>query len=124
MSKEIQSTIPGVVPPRVATSDPDILAMYHTLLGYAEARDTVDAINAQMKMPGLRLASDAIGQKIADERLRLFFNGHRLIAKAGVAGTHVMTGFRFERASGELVIDLKTLADIDEENAAAKGGRT
>lgn len=121
---EQQPNLPGVVPPRVATNDPDILEAYHRLCGITDAKQTVDGIFNQMKMPGLRLASDALASEIHEDRLRLFIHGQRLVAKAGIAGQFVMTGFRFERAANELVVDIRSLVEIDEELATAKkGGR-
>ena len=126
---EEQSTIPGVVPPRVATNDPEMLEAYHNLSGMITAAETIDNLHLPT-MPGVMLAKEAVRAEIHKERGRFFSHLARFVAKAKVGNEYVAAGYRFDRHTNEIVVELKSLVEIDEELAKAaaeiaarKGGR-
>lgn len=119
---EEQSTIPGVVPPRVATNDPEMLEAYHLLGGMITASDTIDNLHMPT-MPGVKLAEEAVRAEIYKERGRFFSHLARFVAKAGVGNEYVAAGYRFDRHTNEIVVELKSLVEIDAEMAQARADR-
>lgn len=119
---EEQSTIPGVVPPRVATNDPEMLEAYHNLSGMIAAAETIDNLHLST-MPGVMLAKEAVRAEIHKERGRFFSHLARFVARAKFGNEYVAAGYRFDRHTNEIVVELKSLVEIDVEMEQARADR-
>lgn len=119
---EEQSTIPGVVPPRVGIKDPEILEAYHRCIGMADALAVVNDLRLNA-MPGIVLATEAIKSEIAHERSRLYAHSTRFVARAGHGNEYIPAGFKYDREAEELVVELKSLVEIDAEMERARADR-
>ena len=119
---EEQSTIPGVVPPRVATNDPEMLEAYHNLSGMIGAAEIIDNLHLPT-MPGVMLAKEAVRAEVHKERARFWSHLARFVARAKVGNEYVAAGYRFDRCANEIVVELKSLVEIDEEMERARADR-
>ena len=108
--------------PRVATNDSEMLEAYHVLSGMMEAAQTINNLNLPT-MPGVALASSAVRADIMKERGRFFAHLARFVAKAGVGNEFIPAGYRFDRRTNEIVVELKSLVEIDSEMAQAAAER-
>ena len=117
---EEQST--SVVPPRVATNDPEMLEAYHNLSGMIGAAEIIDNLHLPT-MPGVKLAKEAVRAEIHKERGRFFSHLARFVAKAKVGNEYVAAGYRFDRNTNEIVVELKSLVEIDVEMEQARADR-
>ena len=114
---ETQDT--NIVPPRVATSEPDMLEAYHNLVGMITALEQIDNLHID-RMPGILLAKEAIKAEVAKDRGHFFAHLSRFVAQAGLGNEYVAAGYTFDRRANEIVVEVKSLIEIDEEMEAAR----
>ena len=111
----------STTPPRVGIKDPEIIESYHRCIGMADALSVVNDLH--INMPGIVLATEAIKGEIASERARLYAHCTRFVARAGHGNEYVAAGFKYDREAEELVVELKSLAEIDVEMEQARAAR-